>query len=548
MKPFPLIRHLLAKDFRHQRLWILLVWILAISLPFIARHDAASDIHGSTPLMTLSTGALLLLLAFVLVRLIRLDAPGRDFHFLATRPVPWRPLLVSKIIFTALFLVVPVLVARWGAIPLLDIPVTGMDIFLYLVETAIYLGAALAVVLVFSLFLRHLAVIFAAILGTAILITLGNAWLHERDLHNGASLRLIDSSLQSSCFLVFCLALSITIGLVTWLRYRSKSLLPPLSLLVVGLTCSLLLKSFWPWHLGEWFPDSPKDASMPAALRNQNALDFSPKENQEDRGLNGSSWDGTNVMGLNRYVVLKGLQAPYFATIVTYQAEATLKSGLVIHSAYEDVSGHGGVGGMGEEHRFQLLGFSSRENPRWDLQCYELFNYLPNRYPKDDLTGVRIKGVVTLEIRRAVLVKTMPFREGATVDWCRTHYVLRKAAVTATNVPYDIASQTISLALHGESDGWSFWKQLKWVIYNRSQGDFLGGGSEGEAPGAGRVLSVARSYQGAFQKSARYGNWKKAQQPFPDDWMSGAEIAFIGSEPCGTIRLPYEIPSLDLRH
>lgn len=543
-----LILHLVVKDFRHQRLTLLLVWMLAAALPFIARHDAGMVMFSASPVMALGLGGLLLLLCFVLVRLIRLDAPGRDFHFLATRPIGWLALLVGKFIFIIVFLFTPVLVARWAGIPLLEIPMSGMDVFLYLVETAIYVSAALAVCTLFALFVRRIHTIFAALLATTILIVFCSVWLQGRALRDGTALPWVDPSLQSSRLLVFCVAICLTICLVAWLRYSRKSIVSPLSVLFVGLILSFVLKTSWPWHFGRLFPDATqRESGMPAAIRDQKALDFSPSENQSDTALTGSQFNGIRSMGLDRYVTLKGMQPPYFARIATYHAEATLKSGRVIHSAYEDVSGHGGVGGLSNNLKYDILGFPAAKEERWDFYRFELFNYRPDEYRKEDLTGARIKGILSLEIRRAVVVKKMPFRTGASVDWYRTHYVLREAVVNPSSVDHRITSYTISSALRGDSRGFAPWKELKWVIYHHTEREHLRLGSEGSSGNEG-VFSYQRNYQGSYRKDIFSSDRKKAKERFSDDWIEGAEIAFIGSEPCGTICLPYEIQSVDLIH
>ncbi|HWB59709.1 MAG TPA: hypothetical protein VG733_09460, partial [Chthoniobacteraceae bacterium] len=109
----------------------------------------------------------------MLAWLIEIDAPGRRLHFLATRPVPWNVLLAEKAVFAAVFLLLPVWIAKMGTVFLLRIPVNATDVTLILVENTIRMAALMSAVALFASFFRNLWVVFLAMLGASALVLVG---------------------------------------------------------------------------------------------------------------------------------------------------------------------------------------------------------------------------------------------------------------------------------------------------------------------------------------------------------------------------------------
>ena len=116
-----------------------------------------------------------------------------------------------------------------------------------------------------------------------------------------------------------------------------------------------------------------------------------------------TTWNGTRLMNLTHEFFLEGVQPPYFAVLVDYHAEATLKSGRVIRSAYGGVGEHGIAEGMSRVFEKEMLGFTRALEAESHEETFQIFNYQPDQYPNEDLNGARIKGVITLEIRRGIV-------------------------------------------------------------------------------------------------------------------------------------------------
>ncbi len=221
MNATSLTRHLLIKDLRHQRVWVALAWLVALLLPLAALRVNMRYDRSEMPL-TLGTGAFFLLAFLVIVRVIRVDAPGREFHFLATRPVPWTTVLAGKILFIGLFIVVPVWIAQLEMIYAMKIPAGFGDIALVLVEDTIYTGALFCGIALFSMFLRGLPVILVSMAGAALLIYFGITFLHERSFHGATMPRMPDVALDDCRFLVLYMAIIVSVVATASLRHSHK--------------------------------------------------------------------------------------------------------------------------------------------------------------------------------------------------------------------------------------------------------------------------------------------------------------------------------------
>lgn len=548
MNAFPLTRHLLLKDLRHQRTWLALLWLVALLLPLMAPIVLANEDTGSAVIM-LTAGGLFLLIFLALARVIRLDPPGRGLHFLATRPVPRMPLLAGKALFIGPFLLVPFWIVKLGVIFMMKIPVNFTDVVLILTESTLCVGALIAVVALFSLFLRNLPVIFASLIGGAVLLMFGLTYF-LRASYAALDSGPVDYSLSSSKLLVFYLGIIVTVAAVALVRYRRKSIRKPAVVLVAGLALSGLALAYWPFDLSRSFSSRPQMAGeLKSPLREQIKAALSGTENPGGFGENGVN--GVRYFNVSHAVSLEGMQFPYYATMAGYHSEATLKSGRVIPAEYEggtfnmQMEGEMRRGGIFQELEERLAGLPPRQAGGRYPYSFEIFNYKPDDFQKEDLTGATLKGELTLEIRRVYVVKTMPFKSGATVNMPRQRYTVQGVEFKPGNAGCKMLTVGVSSMLRGDTK-WPGMENFSWLVFNRSKGECLsdGGGSGGSTD----VFCTVSTLRHSLGRVAMGGDWKKAQEPIPEDWADDAEIAFFSTEPCGSITVPYEIKNFDLKH
>jgi hypothetical protein len=199
--------------------------------------------------------------------------------------------------------------------------------------------------------------------------------------------------------------------------------------------------------------------------------------------------------------------------------------------------------------------------PRWQDGQIQAFNYLPNRYRDEDLTGVSIKGVVTFAIGRAFILQTLPLEDGAVLNLPRRRYTLEQVEATPNenfggqtsgSISFQIVKQYMPLTLRGDLPGWQEWENLSWLVINRSKGEYL---IDNGADSYGNYLEIHHLVRpqimnsgGVMTRAQIEASFAQAKEPIPADWIDGAEIVFFSSEACGRISFPYEIPSIDLIH
>jgi hypothetical protein len=545
MNATSLTRHLLLKDMRHQQAWLALLWVFALVLPLAARL-----VNGNSDgFMVLAEAGLFLLVFLVLGRLIRLDAPGREFNFLATRPVPWGVLLVEKALFIGLFLLIPVWIVKMGSVYMLGIPVSPTDATLVLVENTIHVAVLLAGVGLFALFFRSLWVVSLLVFGTVFLVAICGVYFMAYSAGGGPGHGQMDMSLGSSKLLVFYIGIIATAGVVAILRYRLKSVLKPVGILAVGLALSVLLCRYWSCDLSRFFQNHPRNTGeLASPLRDH--ITFALKDIKGGgNNFSGGTGNGIRYTTVTHEVSIEGVEPPYFATLVDYHAVATLKSGRTISAAFDPVMSNAGRSEalQGAVVRQKVAGFASTlVYPGWNPSALEIFNYLPDQYQNEDLTGATIKGELTLEIHQIVIVKTMPFKTGEVVDLPRRRYLLQEVAFDPDAVHLKLVINSVPSVLRGDDTPADAWRSLAWLVFNRSKREKLQSGG-GHGTGTNELLyDVGTSDERLRLDTA--DDRKREAEPLPADWADNAEISFFSIEPCGRITFPYEVKNVDLQH
>ncbi len=555
MNTSSLTLHLLRKDLRRDWLWLGAYWLMALLLPPLL--PIFGDDEGVGSILRIDAALLPFYgLAFlILARTIRLDSPERNLHFLSTRPVPWQSLLSGKILFIALFLLAPALILKIAAIWIAKIPVTGFDVLLLSFETLILTGAALAAVLVISLFARNLAAVFASIFLALMVAEWGPGFLNQIYYWKHGSVP--DGGDSGFRLLVFCLIVLSTTALVVLRIFRRDPRTPTVCILVTGLACGVAAFETWPHALVVSFPDKPAAPMPPMPARIAfsivNGNGHSRYQNGDSVGVtfDGDDWGDITETGVAHQARLDGVEPPYFATLVDYRAVATLKSGSTISCSYGDIHSHGDVGGYTYLCKLYLCGLPFPDNPPdyGQKDYFELFNYLPDRHVNDDLTGVTIKGVATFEISRLELLKTFPLERRATIEFPRRRLTIDNVTFQRSGIDVEFGIRAVTSALRPNSSPSDFFESLSPLVYNPAKGEFMEASSSSSGDGADSLYA-------SYENQVTYGRdpsnepdfLNHPDKPLAPDWNRDARISFFKSVPCGRISFPYEISNVDLDH
>ena len=547
MKTIPLTCHLFLKDLRHQWAMLAAIWVAAFALPFVFLD--IDPVLGTSRHGVLATSGLFLLLVVTLARAIRLDAPVREFHFLATKPVPWRALLAGKFLFALLMLVVPVWVVKLGVIWLMKIPLTPLDVATLLLELALPVGALLAAAAVLTLLVRIIPAALAIMALGAVLVGVADSFI-KRNWQITSKLWPFYEPLSGCRFLLFYFVFILAAFAAAGALYGWRSRRVAWGLVAAGIVMGGAVWWSWPYDLSRLFPGDPRvSGPAPEEMRSRITLTLTGKEGEmNNRAQNLGIENGERYSTLSHDLSVKGIAPPYYYTMVDYHGVATLKSGTTIRCAYDDVHAHGMVGNGCMGAAMALSGAQTKDEMKWDVGALEIFNFFPGRYPGEDFHGASVKGTVRLEIRKVVLVKTLPLKEGGTVDFPRRHFVLDRVLVSPHGIDVAISMAGMKSTLRADMGGVESRDMFSMLMFNRARHEIASAVGDGMGSGSSFFFETG-DINSTFAQliDANNGEWREDNdRTFPLDWADGAEIGFFTSVPCGWVELPYEVKGVDL--
>ena len=539
------IRLIFLKDVRALRYPLVFLLMLALAVIFSSEglHSGleSTGLTRSVFVFLLLTGAFLLT-----VQLILADPTGREFRFLLTRPVPGSAIGLAKALFIIVFLMVPYWLGLEFIIACSRVPVGPIDHLLLLIETMVHLGSVAAVVMLLNIFLRNGIVVFM----TAVVFICASGylmeWLRVRSYHTGVLPHFPsfkdERLFQFRLFLSEALFLALALLAIGW-RYHTRDYKTPFVLALSGVVLGVLANFFFPYDLSQGLQDRASNRSLLTSEQLGRIKMTLIRENgpYTPYSLSGGDWNGIYSVNLSQTVRLEGLEPCCFVQTVGYHAVITLRSGKTFTSDYADFNAHGGVGGLYTINLGVAQGLTSW--PKQQQLMLDLMSYLPRSLPDEDITGATVKGVITLEVRRAYVAGVIPTRSHAFLDAPRRRYEIDSADYSNDAVTFRMNILRVPLILRGDLAKWNTPDDLQWLLFYKPLGQALqprGTGSQGSSGIGVQVNPQTGTY--IWPMKGTVSDWR----PCPPDWASGAELVFIGSDPCGQVTLPYEIDNVDL--
>lgn len=107
------VLHIFRKDVRQQ--WIPILWVTGLEAIYTwhePRNWNGARLGAQGPLFRYLLAMLMLAWAFLIVRVVQSESLVGDLQYWITRPVEWKPLLASKLLFVAVFIEGPLLAAN----------------------------------------------------------------------------------------------------------------------------------------------------------------------------------------------------------------------------------------------------------------------------------------------------------------------------------------------------------------------------------------------------------------------------------------------------
>ena len=540
------VRLIFLKDVRALRYPLLLLLLLVVSFILLPISVDQAEYWALVPVFG---GIFMGLAAFLLtIPLILSDPAGREFRFLLTRPVPNSAIGLAKALFLVVFVIVPCSLGVEYVVTCSHVPLTPLDHLMLLIQTVASFGAALASLVLVCIFLRKGLHVVLVLVIMSVATSFLSIWWQQRSFHGGIMFQW--PNFEHERLSLFCTILGNAVFLcvaffaVGW-RYRTKRFRAPLILALAGYGLSLLT-SFFPYNLAQGLQDQSSNRSLltPDQLGRIKMTLIQDAHQSSPYSLSGGGNNGIYYVNLNQTVRLEGVKPPYFIQTVGYHAVITLRSGKTITSDYGNFPGHGGVGGLSPSLMAGVAGDLSSW-PNQDELTLDLMSYLPRSLPDEVITGATVRGIITLDVRRAYVAGTITLRAHTFLDSRRRRYEIENADFSSDAVTFRLNILCAPLLLRGDLVNYNTPDDLKWLPFYRPFGQALQPRSTGSEGWSGTVIQVNHqtgSY--IWPMKGTVSDWR----PCPPDWASGAELVFIGSDPCGQVTLPYEIDNVDLHY
>ncbi len=519
--------HLLRKDWRHIRWWILTFFLLQ-ALPLINYlcFDSSADsaiAHGWM-------GHLVLVLA--LIRMFQIDSVAGSTSFLQTRPVARRQLLRTKIIISVLLVVVPCLLLK-----LLHYTVSGMT--LNLVDYVVATGPELVRTLLFlALLLLPLTMLRQSLASqVAILVFSALAWwvaasyfdLAFGDIRAALNYCRADDPglwmLTSSRIIIAQVSVIVAVGVTVWFFYRRHQRLATGLVLAALLMCAAVISYLWPWsfvvelrHFYEACSGQPHDLSVdPATIELE---------------LNVSAGNETTIKLICRHPLVVGQNKDYLLlpevidadmSFVDADREASCGSSL---KSRRDTYGEVAV----PYARHIVLNADgttgqASSRPEFRLNC--------SAAPVKPCTTqvAEIRGTIQFSVRQQQVLASAPLRLGTRVSCHRTRLDIDE--ISENNI--GIRTLMLSHPWLGEQ---RYREDLLITVVNRQYEEVLMNG--------GRTWNAAREYRRIRYWLRRAGpdnplDWNKDYDLFPRDWLQEAEMQVLALPIIGEVIVPFRL-------
>jgi len=571
-----LIRHLILKDVHHQRIRVVLIWLMAYLLPLtnLFQNEHLNDLVAVS-----KTGMAIvffLLIVLTWVSAILLDPTCGSNRFLTTRPIKWTTLLASKVLFVLLFLWVPIAIFRLLIIWTAGVQLSFPDQALYLFESTLLLSAIASLFVLPALFFQRLTTIILTIVGCVFFGYIFSIfWSVVWSTLNFDSVFLSPSppgapdvdprlalSLRISSFLVVCTILALTMVPVGILRYWKPSLAVPLTLVFAGFFLSLTYAMYWPYQLDQFASD---EATMPKDLP-------SPLRDQVHMTLQNPSWDISRTWNgntsyekerLESHLIQKlhfdGVIRPLLIWRTGSNVEVSLLSGKRLHAQSGDFRG-------AYSHYYWIYDYFRKEcsgitpsNPDYENSDMNLsFTFCghdrsSHHHPDIsdlELPGAAIRGNASFEVARLQILRVMPFKIGARLDLKRQVYEIRQIMPSERTIKFLVNRSMVPLILRGDLERLqaqaSSMDYSNFVIINRRTGEILD--DKNDSIYFNPFDGLALQWWTLTRKLPPGATQEQLSPPIPSDWLDDADICFFDFEPLGSVSFPFSATVTNVVH
>jgi hypothetical protein len=533
-----LLWKLFRKDTRMVWPWIGLTWIVAL-LPL------EQAVWGTSWLQIGSDESIAVLITLIVAaQLVQADDPGSTQGFMRTRPASPLTQLAVKWAVLGMWFIAPICVLR-------VLPLVRLNLGLGLGDYALVVGAfvppvsaVIGVAVLVGLLTRRLGYFAGMFVLLAVLYAAMDEWRNQVRMSTHRVSSWSTEGLIPSGELAFqtVAALSTLVAAGIFARTRSW---PRLAVaVVVSGAAALAVLMWWPVNFAPVFanpggvaPHAEWPDLQGVAWKWEDATPPNVRGRQPVPIYGGEGFNGVSYKNLIWYCDPTGVPPPWYVCQVAYDSELVLADGRKIHS------------------RSDWHGYTQNNWPAGPTS----FN--PSA-PKPNAVGVslsnfrqsevlsateraRVSGQVTFEIRRPVVLGSLPLQAGASFAIGGRRYTIGRITPETKGMRVEYTCVSAFTPFRGFQTG-----DPLVVLYNpvrqekadSSGGDGNGWGSELYFVGNEVLLPSSVLH---FEKDPS-GKTRAVFQPIDEAWMRDARLYLISSEAGGTKTVPFDFSGLSL--
>jgi hypothetical protein len=460
------------------------------------------------------------------LKILRADSFSGGNAFIGTRPVTMTRIWLSKLLAIAVFVLLPYLLAQVIGVWVLRVHLTPADWVLFLAEKKLLFGLPAAIALIVGTHTRNfvwttlLTIAFGALM----------IWLAVSIFGRPGGLNFIMEAreLKTSQCLVAQVLISIAAILLAWLwmaqRRMSWSIAAGVSALVVVAGVS----TQWKVNFVKRLTSSEVDANIMAS-------DLRIAWLGEPR-ISSSSHNRVSLTTVIREAKVEDVPKGWLAFPSGVRANASFRDGNMI------VSGVANSRNYGDFSRALLpsLGIELPEKHPGRLDFdhattwFEAAASLLRDLPDPTCT---ISGECMIELTQPVILANLPAQTGVSATHGRFRYHINQVEATGSGISLKLLVSGVDLASRGDLRNRH--DDIEILLINPKTGEHTAVGRMSGGSSSGFGLQT-------MSRSLNIDDWPDKKTSDPQTFLKDARLYLIGSRHGVTVRLPFEMPDIEL--
>jgi hypothetical protein len=163
--------------------------------------------------------------------------------------------------------------------------------------------------------------------------------------------------------------------------------------------------------------------------------------------------------------------------------------------------------------------------------------------PEQKISGLaNLTGTVNVNMMRPVLAAELPLREGSSVTIGRRRYSIEEVQFSGGEVEVKWNTELARLRLRGDVPGWSDWHPMFFALWNTKlqQAAMING------KGGSRDVRAPYSFLQSYVSYIRPDPSGASNRNMTEAWLADAQCRLITAERGGSLKVPFDFPSIPL--